>query len=120
MIPPRKLTAADLKHSKGDIKAWNGDKRKPRSDRFNGGPDMEDKGFMSRGVHTVEGTNAPSGVRQMPTKSAVHSIQGSAPTMTYSAGRGPSKAQQAADDRETHEAARKPLTERQKRLKRGL
>ena len=53
MKAPKKLSSKDLQHPKGEQKGWNGDTRKPRTSRWNGSPDMDDTGFMSRGVHSV-------------------------------------------------------------------
>ncbi len=53
MKSPKKLSSEDLQHPKGQQKGWNGDTRKPRTSRWNGAPDMDDTGFMSRGVHSV-------------------------------------------------------------------
>lgn len=53
MRKPKKLSSEDLQHPKGQQKAWNGDVRQPRSSRFNGDAEFSDRGFMSRGVHSV-------------------------------------------------------------------
>ena len=57
--PPIKK-ASDLQHPKGTYKAWNGDERKSRSNRWTGSPEMDDKGFTSRGVTVTEGTKPQS------------------------------------------------------------
>ena len=64
MQPPKPLKKEQLEHPNDTTyKAWNGDERKRRSDRWNGAPSFEDKGFTSRGVTVTEGTRAPSNVR---------------------------------------------------------
>jgi hypothetical protein len=70
---PSPRTPADLVHPKGELIAWNGDKRKaPNPSRWNGAPDMEESGFVSRGlVTTVEGVNKPSNVRPLTSPSAI-------------------------------------------------
>ena len=61
---PKPRKPSDLQHPKGTRKAWNGDKRKPRSTRWNGAPDYEDPGFATRGgCRVVEGTRPPSGLK---------------------------------------------------------
>ena len=62
MKKPPKKTAADLKHpSSNEYVAWNGDVRKKRStDRWNGAPEMEDKGFTSRGVTSSSSNYQPT------------------------------------------------------------
>ena len=60
MQKPEPIKPSDLQHPKGEVKAWNGDKRKPRSNRWTGSPDMDDKGFTSRGVTVTEGTKPQS------------------------------------------------------------
>ena len=58
---PPKPTAESLRHpSSNEYVAWNGDIRKKRStDRWNGSPEMEDKGFTSRGVTSSSGNHQP-------------------------------------------------------------
>ena len=64
MQKPEPLKPEALQHpNETTYKAWNGDERKKRSTRWNGASDMDDKGFTSRGVRTVEGTRPPSNVR---------------------------------------------------------
>ena len=50
--------------------AWNGDVRE-KPTRWNGDSDMEDIGFMSRGIRTVTGTTAPTNVKQGARPAAV-------------------------------------------------
>ena len=65
MKKPDQIRPEDLEHPKGLQKAWNGDMRKPRSDRWNGASDYEDRGFTERrkGLSVTEGTRAPSNVK---------------------------------------------------------
>lgn len=58
MKKPGKLRKEQLQHPKdSSYKAWNGDVRPMRNHkRWNGSSDMEDRGFMSRGVTS---TTAP-------------------------------------------------------------
>lgn len=75
MKKPKKLTSKDLQHPKGEQKAWNGDTRKPRTSRWNGAPDMDDVGFMSRGVHSVTppiASETPSRPLQSPPSSITY------------------------------------------------
>ena len=60
---PSRKKAADLAHPKADTYvAWNGDIRKKGSTRWNGQPDLEDRGFDSRraekGLTITDGTTA--------------------------------------------------------------
>ena len=74
MRKPKKLSSEDLQHPKGQQKAWNGDVRQPRSSRFNGDAEFSDRGFMSRGVHSVTppiaSEPAPGSLRKPP--SSIH------------------------------------------------
>lgn len=46
--------------------AWNGEiRKKGRPGSFNGDSEWEDQGFHSRGVHTTEGTNRPTNLKQV-------------------------------------------------------
>ena len=65
MKKPDQIRPEDLQHPKGLQKAWNGDMRKPRSNRWNGASDYEDSGFTERrkGLSVTEGTRAPSNVK---------------------------------------------------------
>ena len=67
MQKPEPKKASDLKHPKAQVRAWNGDLRPARSDRWNGATDMEDQGFdarrKARGLSVTEGTRPPSGVK---------------------------------------------------------
>ena len=60
MKRPEPKKPSDLQHPKGTYKAWNGDSRKARSTRWTGSPEMDDKGFTSRGVTVTEGTKPQS------------------------------------------------------------
>ena len=60
MKRPEPKKPSDLQHPKGTYKAWNGDERKARSNRWTGSPEMDDKGFTSRGVTVTEGTKPQS------------------------------------------------------------
>ena len=60
---PEPLKPEHLQHPKGKVKAWNGEMRKPRSNRFNGEPDMEDRGFTTRGITVTHGSQPPSNVK---------------------------------------------------------
>ena len=57
---PPKPTAEGLRHpNSNEYVAWNGDIRKKRStDRWNGAPEFEDKGFTSR-VSSSSGNHLP-------------------------------------------------------------
>ena len=84
MKKPSPRTAEDLTHPKGELVAWNGDKRKqPNPERWNKAPDMEDTGFASRKVISIEGTNPPRNVRpvQRPASVQLHPSGG---LMAYS------------------------------------
>ena len=73
MRTPKKLSSEDLQHPKAEVKGWNGDKRK-KGTRWNGDSDMEDTGFMSRGVHSVtppiNTETAPRALQQPPSSIA--------------------------------------------------
>ena len=119
---PNKLKPEQLQHPKGEVRAWNGDLRKPRSNRWNGSPDMEDTGWISRGnVSVTEGTTPPSNAGEGLKRSAplCRTLDSSKPVMTYSPGRGPTRIEKAKDAREASEQAKKPLTDRQKRQLKG-
>ena len=61
---PQPLKPEQLQHPhETTYKAWNGDERKKGSNRWNGQPDMEDRGFASRGVTVTDGTRPQSNVR---------------------------------------------------------
>ena len=60
---PPKASPSSLQHPKGSTRAWNGDERKPRSNRWTGAPDLEDRGFATRGVSVTHGTRPPSGLK---------------------------------------------------------
>lgn len=112
MKKPNPLNRKQLEHPKDQKSNWNGDRIRPG----------KDQGFassrQSQGLKVVHGTRQPSGVKP-PFQSAAHSIHGERASMAYTPGRGPSRAQKLADDRKTREANQKPLSDRQKRLKRG-
>ena len=114
MIFPKKLSKDDLRHPADKRSSWNGDRRRP----------ADEQGSITsreaKGLTVTHGTKQPSGIKPIPHTNVATAITTASPTMTYTSGRGPSKAQQAADDKKAREAAQKPLTERQKRLKRGL
>lgn len=75
MKRPPKLTKEQLEHPKADTYvAWNGDVRKKRSTRWNGSPDMEDRGFVERGLVTVTSKNLdPTPWNHKPGR--IHAVQ---------------------------------------------
>ena len=70
MKKPDPKKASDLNHPKGQVRAWNGDLRPARSDRWNGASDMEDQGFdarrKARGLSVTEGTRKVDPKRVKP------------------------------------------------------
>lgn len=105
MQKPEPLKPSQLQHPKASTyKAWNGDERKKASTRWNGAPEMEDKGFASRGVHTVSRNLPQTNLKPMQS---------------------PRRAQPVPEGHVFDPMTRsskpipKPLTERQKRMKRG-
>ena len=70
MQKPEPKKASDLKHPKAQVRAWNGDLRPARSDRWNGASDMEDQGFdarrKARGLSVTEGTRQVNPKRVKP------------------------------------------------------
>ena len=112
MIFPNKLKASDLLHPADKRSAFNGDRVRPKSEQ----------GSISareaKGLKVVEGTRKPSGVRQPKTSNFACGLSSAAPCMTYS--RPPTAAQRKQEEQRAHEANKKPLSPRQKRMKKGL